>query len=297
MDFRVLGPLEVRSGATVGHLTASKPRQLLALMLLRASLVVPVDTMSAELWDDDPPSSAQTTIQTYVLHIRRMLASTLGVSQAEVTRDIVVTTCGGYRLQVGPGELDLHDYERLVADGRAALDRGDQDGGSALLSRALGLWRDTALADVRLGPVLRIDVARLEEDHFAAVQQRIDAQMRLDNHQGVLCELGCLAARHPLHEELQARYMLALYRSGRRTDALDTFHRLRSMLRDCLGLEPSGRLQQLQQAILNADPALDLTEMAGAFPGRAAGPPTLAVRAPRSPTSLAVSEVIRTIRH
>src|SRR5215813_7487636 len=131
MDFRVLGPLEVRSGNAAGHLTASKPRQLLALMLMRASLVVPVDTMSTELWDDEPPSSAQTTIQTYVLHIRRMLASTLGVSQAEVTRDILVTTAGGYRLHVGPGELDLHDYEQLVADGRAALDRGDQDGGSA----------------------------------------------------------------------------------------------------------------------------------------------------------------------
>jgi SARP family transcriptional regulator, regulator of embCAB operon len=291
MDFRVLGPLEVSSGSTVGHLTASKPRQLLALMLLRPSLVVPVDTMSSELWEDEPPSSAQTTIQTYVLHIRRMLASTLGVSQAEVTRDILVTTAGGYRLRVGPGELDLHDYERLVTDGRAALDRGDHDGGSALLSRALGLWRDTALADVRLGAVLRIDVARLEEDRLAAVQQRIDAQMRLDNHQGVLCELGCLAARHPLHEDLQARYMLALYRSGRRTDALDTFHRLRSTLRDGLGLEPSGRLQQLQQAILNADPALDLMGVATGLPGRAGGPQAVAVRAPRSPASIDISQV------
>jgi DNA-binding SARP family transcriptional activator len=295
MDFRVLGRLEVCSGETAGTLTAPKPRQLLALLLLRASHVVSVDTMSTELWDDEPPFSAQTTIQTYVVHIRRMLASTLGVSQAEVTRDIVVTTAGGYRLQVGPGELDLHKYERLVVDGRAALDQGNQDGGSALLSRALGLWRDTPLADVRLGAVLRIDVARLEEDHLTTIQQRIDAQMRLGNHQAVLCELGGLAATHPLHEELQARYMLALYRSGRRTDALETFRRLRSTLCDNLGLEPSGRLQQLQQAILNADPALDLTDMAAGLPGRAA--PAITVQVPRSPTSLDVSQVASTILH
>ena len=297
MDFRVLGRLEVCSGATTGTLTAPKPRQLLALLLLRSSLVVSVDTMSTELWDDEPPYSAQTTIQTYVLQVRRMLAGTLGVSQAEVTRDIVVTTDGGYRLQVGPGELDLHNYQRLVADGRAALDQGNYDGGSALLSRALKLWRDTPLADVRLGAVLRIDVARLEEEHLATVQQRIDAQMRLDNHQSVLCELGGLAATHPLHEELQARYMLALYRSGRRTDALDTFRRLRSTLRDNLGLEPSGRLQHLQQAILNADPALDLTETTTGFPGRSMAPAAITVQVPRNQTAFDLSQVASTIPH
>lgn len=258
MDFRVLGQLLVQSGTTTGHLTAPKPRKLLGLLLVRSCLVLPLETISLELWDDDPPASAQTTIQTYVLQIRRMLAKTFGVSPAEVARDIMVTAAAGYRLQIAPGELDLHEYERLAAEGRNALGRGDYAGGSVLLSRALKLWQDTPLVDVRHGPVLRLEVSRLEEERLATWQQRIDAELRLDNHHAVLGELGSLAARHPLHEDLQARYMVALYRSGRRTDALETFHRLRSTLLEDIGLEPSHRIHRLQHAILTADPALDL---------------------------------------
>lgn len=260
MNYYVLGPLLVRSippTDTAGHLTAPKPRKVLALLLLHANLVVPVETLIAELWGVEPPASAQATLQTYILQIRRMLTRTLPSCPAS---DILVTASGGYRFNVAPGELDLHEYERLATEGRVALGRADDVKGSLLLGEALALWQGGALVDVRLGPVLQPEVQRLEEGRLSLWRQRIAAELRLDRHQAVLGELGWLAARHPLNEDLQAQYMVALYRAGRRTDALEAFHRLRGTLQDDLGLEPSQRIQRLQHAILTADPALDHTQ-------------------------------------
>ncbi|WP_117209819.1 AfsR/SARP family transcriptional regulator [Allorhizocola rhizosphaerae] len=257
MDCRVLGQLAVRSGTVIGCLTAPKPRKVLALLLVRANLVVPIETLSRELWSDDPPASAHTTLQTYVLQVRRMLAKTLGMASEAVARDILVTTADGYVLRVKPGELDLHEYERLAAEGRAALAEHDDVRGSRLLGEALKQWHDAALVDVRLGPVLSVEVGHLEESRLATCQLRIDAELRLNRHHTVLCELSSLAAQHPLHEDLQAQYMVALYRAGRRTDALNAFHRLRTTLLEDVGLEPSRRIHSIQRAILTADPDLD----------------------------------------
>ena len=257
MDCRVLGQLAVRSGTRAGRLTAPKPRKVLALLLVRANRVVSVDTLSRELWNDEPPASAQTTLQTYVLQVRRMLAQTLGAGSEEVARDILVTTADGYLLRARPGELDLHTYESLAAQGRAALAERDDTLASRLLGQALQQWQDSALVDVRLGPVLSVEVAQLEESRLATRKLRFDAELRLDRHDTVLCELSGLAAQHPLHEDLQAQYMVALYRAGRRTDALNAFHRLRATLLEDVGLEPSRRIHSLQRAILAADPALD----------------------------------------
>jgi SARP family transcriptional regulator, regulator of embCAB operon len=267
MKYYVLGPLLVQPGSATpsanlpinasGRLTAPKPRKVLALLLLRANLVVPVETLIAELWDDEPPASAQTTLQTYILGVRKMLGRTLALCPQEVAGEILVTASGGYRFQVSPGELDLHEYERIAAEARCALGCSDDVKGSLLLGQALAMWQGGALVDVRLGPVLQVEVRRLEEGRLALWQQRIDAELRLDRHHAVLGELSSLAARHPLHEDLQAQYMVALYRAGRRTDALQAFHRLRNTLQHDLGLEPSQRIQRLQHAILTADPALD----------------------------------------
>jgi DNA-binding SARP family transcriptional activator len=249
--------MTVRSGATIGNLTAPKPRKVLALLLVRANLVVPIETLGRELWRDEPPASAHTTLQTYVLQVRRMLATTLGITSEEVARDILVTAADGYLLRLKPGELDLHEYQRLAADGRIALAERDDALASRLLGEALSYWQDTALIDVRHGPVLSVEVARLEESRLATCQLRFDAELRLERHHAVLSELSGLAAQHPLHEDLQAQYMVALYRSGRRTDALNAFQRLRNTLLEDVGLEPSRRIHQLQRAILTADPALD----------------------------------------
>ncbi|MDI1463879.1 AfsR/SARP family transcriptional regulator [Catellatospora sp. KI3] len=264
MLFRVLGPLTVGSPFAAGErLTAPKPRKALALLLMHADRVVPTDLLFTELWDDEPPASAQTTLQTYILQIRRMLARTFALDPAAVARDLLVTASDGYRMQVrdrpgaGGDELDLHCYERLAAQGRHAADCGDHGRAARLLGQALDVWRGAALVDVRVGAVLRVETRRLEEDRLATWKQRIDADLALDRHHEILGELSSLAARHPLHEDLQAQYMIALYRAGRRTDALQAFQQLRGVLLDDLGLEPSRRMQHIQRAILSADPALD----------------------------------------
>ncbi|MFC7244869.1 BTAD domain-containing putative transcriptional regulator [Catellatospora aurea] len=257
MQCRVLGPLDLRSGGVSGDLTAPKPRKVLALLLIHADRVVPIDLLTTELWDDEPPASALTTLQTYILQIRRMLARTCGMDPARVARELLVTHADGYQLHLDGSSLDLHEYERLADQGRLAQLCGDHAHASRLLGAALNVWRGSALVDVRLGPVLRVEAQRLEEARLATWKQRIDADLELGRHREIVGELGCLAARHPLHEDLQAQYMIALYRSGRRTDALEAFRRLREVLIDELGLEPSRRIQRVQHAILTADPVLD----------------------------------------
>ncbi|GIF75962.1 AfsR/SARP family transcriptional regulator [Asanoa siamensis] len=255
MRYHVLGPLQARSdsGDAVGRLTAAKPQKLFALLLLHANLVVPADTLIEELWGYEPPATAAATLQTYVMQVRRMLTTVLSCDGDRSARDVLLTACGGYSLNVAPGELDLHDYERLVADGRQALHGGDDVAGAKLMGDALALWHGNALADVRLGPVLRVEVGRLEEVRLAVRRERIAADLRAGGGNDALGELGWLAARHPRDEDLHAQYMLALYTTGRRADALEAFLRLRNTLRDDLGLEPSPQVQRLQRTILVGD--------------------------------------------
>jgi SARP family transcriptional regulator, regulator of embCAB operon len=258
MECRVLGPLDVRCGGARGDLTAPKPRKVLALLLIHANRVVPVDSLATELWDDEPPASALTTLQTYILQLRRRLAAAYGPQAPEASKNVLATRYGGYVLEAQPGAVDIHEYDRLVAAGRDALDTGDDVEASFLFREALAVWRGPALVDVRVGPILEIELARLEESRLGVLERRIEADLRLGRHAELLTELTELTARHPLHEGLHAQCMAALYRSGRPWQALEVYQGLRGRLVEDLGLEPSPRLQKLQQAVLASDPALDL---------------------------------------
>jgi DNA-binding SARP family transcriptional activator len=258
MEFSVLGPLSLRAGNLTITPTAPKTRQVLALLLMYANQMVSVSAIIRELWNDDPPRSALTTLQTYVLKLRRLFAAGLQLGPAQVSAEVLVTRVGGYLLKVDPGTLDMHRFERLARDGRAALATGDGDLAATRLRAALALWRDRALVDVQAGPLLSVQVARLEEARLAALEYRIEADLMLGLHRELLSELACLAAQHPLHENIHVQLMVALYRSGRRSDALDVYHRMRTRLVDELGLEPSANMRRMQQAILAADPALEI---------------------------------------
>lgn len=257
LDIRVLGPLLVRRGATPGRLAAAKPRKVLALLLMYAERVVPARSLIREVWHDAPPPSARTTLQTYILQVRRMLRDVLDAPASQVAAEVLLTRSDGYLLRVADGRFDLHEFERLSAAGRAALASGDSQHAARSLRQALDLWQGPALVDVPTGPLLEVQTRRLEEDRLTALQQRIEADLRLGRHHDVLSELTALAAQHPLHENVAAQHMLALYRVGRRTDALKAFHRLRSLLVADLGLEPSPPIQRLHTAILCADPELE----------------------------------------
>ncbi len=227
-------------------------------MLLHTNQTVPVSALIQELWGDTPPVSAQTTLQTYVVQLRKILGKALELSVGEVSKAVFITTPGGYQFRNNCEEFDLHNYERLAASGRRALATGENETAAGLLLAAREQWHGPALADVRPGRVTEPQVKRLEESRLNTVEQSMEALLRLGRHQEVLSELAGLITEHRLHENLHAQLMVALHRSGRRQEALSTFHELRSTMTEELGLEPSKRLHLLQQAILTEDPALEV---------------------------------------
>jgi DNA-binding SARP family transcriptional activator len=265
VDIEVLGALAVRVNGVSITPTAPKPRQVLALLALHADRVVPVVALTEELWDTTPPRSARTTLQTYILQLRELIAVALhkderegaqGHSERRVAKNVLVTMPGGYLLSSGEGRgevrSDVRTFERLAGTGYRAMDAGDFAGAARQLREALALWSGTAFADVQAGAQLAMEIKRLEESRLCALDQRIEADLRLGRHRELLAELTVLVNRYRTHESLHAQFMLALRRSGRRGEALDVYQRLRATLVRDLGLEPSPGLRRLQQSILTA---------------------------------------------
>ncbi|MFH8443892.1 BTAD domain-containing putative transcriptional regulator [Streptomyces sp. NPDC018026] len=257
MDIKILGSFEATENGVALLPTAGKPRQVLALLALQAGQVVPVSALMEELWGTEPPRSAQTTLQTYILQLRKRLAAALPPDGPRSAKEVLTTRYGGYLLDITPEEIDVDAFERLTAAGRRAKDLGDQATASRLLRSALAVWRGRALVDVYTGMRLSVEVTRLEESRLMAVEARVEADLALGRHQALLSELAVLTARHPMHENLCAQYMVALYRSGQQWRALEAFTALRECLVEELGVTPSPRLQELQRAILVSDPQLD----------------------------------------
>jgi DNA-binding SARP family transcriptional activator len=258
MEVSVLGPLEAQENGRSVVPTAGKLRQILALLALEAGQVVTVPTLIEELWRMEPPRSALTTLQTYILQLRRMIEAALAPGGSRDAKDVLVTRSGGYLLNVHDG-VDVQRYDRLAAAGTRAAENADFESASRLLRSALDVWRGQALADVPLGLRLGIETIRLEESRMGVRKLCIDADLQLGRHYTLLSELAKLNASFPMHENLCAQFMVALYRSGQQWRAIDAYKRLRETLVDELGLEPSARLQQLQRAILRSDPALNET--------------------------------------
>lgn len=258
-DIRVLGPLTADVCGTTVVPTANKPRQLLALMALNVNQVLSVSTLMDEIWRrTDIPRSALSTLQTYVLQVRRLLAGALGPDSARDAKDVLVTTHGGYLLNVPADSVDVHQYRGRLVAARAAAARGDDEAAAGLYDDALALWRGPALVDVRPGEVLELELARLEESRLGVVEERIDTWLRLGRHAQLLGELTSLTGRYPLNENLHAQFMTALYRAGRQNRAMEVFQSLRRRVVDELGVEPSRQVRLLHEAILVADPVLDV---------------------------------------
>jgi SARP family transcriptional regulator, regulator of embCAB operon len=264
VDIEVLGTLAVRLNGVSVTPTAPKPRQGLALLALRAGQVVPVGVLAEELWGSKPPRSARATLQTYILQLRELIGAALrngtgddpadpagdDPGQRRLAKDVLLTVPGGYLLKSGDGTSDVREFEHLAGSGYRAMDAEDYPQAARLLRQALGLWNGPALADVHVGPQLQTEVKRLEETRLCALDQRVEADLRLGRHRELLAELTVLVNRYPTHESLCGQYMLALYRSGRRGEALDAYQRLRATLVRTIGLEPSPTLAKLQRSIL-----------------------------------------------
>ena len=260
MEYRILGSLDVRDdrGAAL-PLGGVRERSLLAILLLHANEPFTTDRIVDELWGEGPPKAAVKTVQVYVSRLRKLLGA-----------EAIVSCPGGYVLRVDAGAIDHHRFEQLTSDGRRALAAGDAATASARLGEALALWRGAPLSDFAYEPFAQAHVVRLEELRLAALEDRIEADLRCGRSSELVSELSSLAARHPLRERLRAQLMLALYRSGRQVDALDVFRDTRTVLVEELGIEPGRELQELERAILNQDLSLErpAPRASGFFVGR-----------------------------
>jgi len=247
VDFRILGPFEADddAGAAIA-LTAGKQKALLALLLLHADGVVAVDRLVEDLWGEDVPETATKMVQILVSQLRKQLPDGL-----------LRTRAPGYLVDLDGHSLDVRRFDELVAAGREALGRGRAEEAATSFRAALALWRGPALAEFE-EPFAQLESSRLEEQRLACLEERIEADLELARHTELVGELDSLARRHAHRQRFREQLLLALYRSGRHAEALESYQEFRRMLADELGIEPSTRLRNLERRMLQQDPSLDV---------------------------------------
>ncbi|GIJ08911.1 BTAD domain-containing putative transcriptional regulator [Micromonospora andamanensis] len=271
MEFRILGPLEVLAPNGGIDLGAPRQRIVLASLVLQANRVVSFGHLVEAIYGDNAPPTSRVQIQICVSALRRLLAG-------HGHPDAIQTYPTGYRLRVEAGNLDLHQYEALIAEARQARDaRRLTDAGRGYRT-ALGKWRGPALRDVE-SAAIRAIAHGLDERRLAATEECIEVDLGLGRHREVIPELTELTMAYPLRERLRGLLMIALHRSERQADALDTYRDARRTLIDELGLEPGDWLRRLEHGILTGDPTL--AQPSTPAPPVVTGQPAEAEPAPR----------------
>jgi DNA-binding SARP family transcriptional activator len=250
LEFRLLGPLEVRRDGVALQLGGPKQRALLTLLLLDAGRAVSIDRLIDALWGERPPRTAQTSLQNFVSQLRKQLGP-----------ELLVTKPPGYLLRIDPSQLDVNQARALLTEARAAAP-GER---AAKLRGALDLWYGPPLEEFGYEAFAQSEIARLEELRLTLLEERIGADIETGAPGEVVGELEALVGEHPLRERFREQLMLALYHSGRQAEALDAFQEGRKALVDGLGIDPSPRLQQLHGAILRQEVGV---EPAGAAPAQ-----------------------------
>lgn len=248
VQFEVLGPISIVRGERRLQLRALRQRTILAVLLLEANHVVSSDTLIDAVWDDAPPATARSQVHICVSAIRAALRD-FGAAE------LIETEPMAYRIRIDDDQLDLRRFARTSSAATRLADRGQLAEAAALQRQALELWRGPALGDVP-GPAVCTAAARLNEERLAAFENCVEWELRLGRHRELIGELVERVATHPLRERSRAQLMLALHRSGRQAEALDTFHKIHRELVEELGLEPGEELRRLEASILADDPEL-----------------------------------------
>jgi DNA-binding SARP family transcriptional activator len=237
--FQILGPIQVGAERRVSR---GRSLSLLALLLVHRGAIVHVDRALDALWEHERPRHGRKAIHVVASRLRSALGE--GVLRSH--------GCG-YALQLAPGELDADRFEGLVRRGRAELAAGEPRRAAETLGEALALWRGPALADVAGAGFAQPEIARLHDLRLATMSDRIDADLACGRHADAIPELEALVREHPLRERLRGQQMLALYRAGRRDEALEAYRDAYEALVDGLGIEPSPDLRSLESAIARDD--------------------------------------------
>ncbi|WP_327099114.1 tetratricopeptide repeat protein [Nocardia vinacea] len=246
VHFSILGPVEI---TVDGQATALAPRHrgVLTYLLLNDGRVCTIDRLIDAVWGLDAPVTARAQIHAALTAIRRVLRNTDAAS-------VIETRAAGYVAHPTPDQFDLAEFTGHVA---AATREADTHAAAAKLRTGLALWRGDALADLTADYVAGAR-ARLHEQRLSAFERLMDLELSLGSHELLLDELIAALAENPLRERLAGQLMLALYRSGRQSDALATARSLRNTLVERHGLDPGSSFSELEQAILRDDPRLRL---------------------------------------
>jgi DNA-binding SARP family transcriptional activator len=249
VDYLLLGPMAVMRDNEALPLGGLRQRGVLAALLLAANRTVDTEKLIELVWDESPPPKPIASLRAYIANLRRILGG------EQIGR--LITDANGYHLSLGSDRLDTREFESLVSDGRRLLDAGDAARAGRVLQRSLKLWRGVPLADFRDQPFVDHEVHRLEALRADAVEARFSAELR----QGRSCELipGLEAEviANPMREGLWGQLMLAMYRAGRRPDALHAFDRVRAVLDRELGVHPGVALERLANEIRSESADLD----------------------------------------
>ncbi len=272
MQYRVLGSLEVRRGDQVVDLGGYKQRALMALLVIDANSVVSTDRIIDELWGDGDGKDRQNALWTGISRLRSALEPD---RPKRTDGTILVTQAPGYVLSVERADTDAGRFEALALEGRSLLET-DPGAASLVLSEGLALWRGHAYEEFTYEPFATAEIERLEELRLAAVEDRIDADLRTGRSRELIGELESLVRQHPFRQRLTGHLMLALHLSGRQGDALRAFGALRTRLAEELGLDPSAALSKLEERIVLDDPTLGDSRATRALTGR--DEPGLSVR-------------------
>lgn len=225
-------------------------RMALAMLITDPAQAVSIDRLIEGIWDDSPPEQSRHTLQAYVSELRKIVG------------DPITWTGSGYLLGTEPERIDSHRFDQLASNARNLVPRSPERA-AQLLRQALELWRGEPYADLAHVEALQPEIRRLNQLRVAAIEDRVEADLAMGLHRAVVEELEVLTREHPFRERLHGQLMLALYRSRRQAEALRAYQRARVALAEELGIEPSSELRDLEQRILEQDPALDLSAVAG----------------------------------
>jgi len=270
--FNILGPLE--GWANEHRLKFGGPIQerVLTVLLLETNRVVPVSRLIEAVWGEEPPATALQQIRKAVAELRRRIPQGL---------EVIATEGSGYRTVLEPGQLDMRLFQRKTAQATAEAANGRLSQAAEQLTEAMALWRGHVLCGTG-GTVIDSLSATLEEHRLAATEQLFELRLALGQDSGLVGAIRETVGAHPLRERLRGQLMLALYRTGRQAEALAEYAKVRTLLVDELGIDPSPELSRLYEKILRADPELAVPE------GPAAGGPA----APSEPEQRAVEAAL-----
>jgi DNA-binding SARP family transcriptional activator len=267
MNIYILGPVEIVIGGQEIPMTGKHQRALIAALASEAGKVVSSSRLIDTLWGDRPPVTARTKLQGHVCALRKALTSRDPASRdpgsqspGADARWPLITRTPGYLLSTDRVSVDLLGYRSLLARAGEEIQASQVAEASDHLGAAIAMWRGPAFGDIEAANLMSV-AAALERGRLLAIERKAECDLQLGRYDAVAEELSLVLAAHPYREVSRAALMLALYRRGCRTEALESYRTGWRLLREQVGIEPGHLLRQLHEMMLSDDPRLAAPEL------------------------------------